>query len=435
MSCRILIRKCEDPRRAEIIADAIARQAGYPPETIRDIITRKTICIRKKANDDEAFSIKSFYEALGATVVIEPLESGLVAAAAAASPPQRSADDDDDDERGVPATILSDAEFARRAGARTDIFFVEKNRRVQVSESVCMVCAVLFCMYLGTREQILKPDFIERDLGSLTAVSGPQVIDRPDVARPDVQRQSVRQATERKTIERRKPGGREGSGGGGGDPRARVTKRGLLGLVAGQITGTSVASAELVAEGGFTREIDALLNGMGGFKSFGSSGVGRKGEEGIGFGPGYNSGTGGPGGPGGIDDLLASTTYDALSLLPKLKDHNSIRVERPEFTKGGPVSGGRSKLSINRVVMQNIAALRYAYNKRLREKPGLKGRITIKFAIDEFGNVIFCQLEESTMTDQTLEVAVVDKVKRWKFERIDKPGDVTEVVYPFVFSQ
>ena len=85
--------------------------------------------------------------------------------------------------------------------------------------------------------------------------------------------------------------------------------------------------------------------------------------------------------------------------------------------------------------MQNIAALRYAYNKRLREKPGLKGKITVKFAIDEFGKVIYCEVTESTMADQELEISVKEKIKRWVFEKIDKPGDVTEVVYPFVFSQ
>ena len=85
--------------------------------------------------------------------------------------------------------------------------------------------------------------------------------------------------------------------------------------------------------------------------------------------------------------------------------------------------------------MQNIAALRYAYNKRLREKPGLKGKITVKFAIDEFGKVSFASVVESTMSDPELEAIVVDKIKRWVFEKIDKPGDVTEVVYPFVFSQ
>ena len=88
-----------------------------------------------------------------------------------------------------------------------------------------------------------------------------------------------------------------------------------------------------------------------------------------------------------------------------------------------------------RVVNQNLAALRYAYNKRLREKPGLRGKITCKFAIDEFGKVIYCEVIESTMEDSQLEADIVDKIKRWVFDKVDKPGDVTEIVYPFVFSQ
>jgi hypothetical protein len=39
------------------------------------------------------------------------------------------------------------------------------------------------------------------------------------------------------------------------------------------------------------------------------------------------------------------------------------------------------------------------------------------------------------MADSELETTVVGKIRLWVFEKIDKPGDVTEVVYPFVFSQ
>jgi TonB family protein len=83
---------------------------------------------------------------------------------------------------------------------------------------------------------------------------------------------------------------------------------------------------------------------------------------------------------------------------------------------------------------QNIGALRYADNRCLREKPGLKGKITLRFAIDEFGNGIFCEVIESSIGNKDLEAAVRAKIMRWKFEKIDKPGDGTEVVYPFVFS-
>jgi hypothetical protein len=39
------------------------------------------------------------------------------------------------------------------------------------------------------------------------------------------------------------------------------------------------------------------------------------------------------------------------------------------------------------------------------------------------------------MGDSELESLIAAKIKLWVFEKIDKPGDVTEVVYPFVFSQ
>ncbi len=158
----------------------------------------------------------------------------------------------------------------------------------------------------------------------------------------------------------------------------------------------------------------------------------RKGAAGIGYGAGYGSGFGG--GSGGADDLIGSLMGgDAGGL--GLKKRGSLKIASPQFTKGGSLTGSRSKASVMRVIMQNLAAIRYAYNRRLREKPGLKGRITVKFAIDEFGRVIFCQVVSSTMGDPELEKKVVEKIKRWVFEKIDKPGDVTEVVYPFVFSQ
>jgi TonB family protein len=101
---------------------------------------------------------------------------------------------------------------------------------------------------------------------------------------------------------------------------------------------------------------------------------------------------------------------------------------------GFNVTGARSRTHIQRVIMHNFTVLRYAYNKRLRKKPGLAGKITVKFAIDEFGKVIFARIVESTMSDSELESTVVARVKSWDFDMLDKEGDVTEVTYPFVFS-
>lgn len=97
-------------------------------------------------------------------------------------------------------------------------------------------------------------------------------------------------------------------------------------------------------------------------------------------------------------------------------------------------TGGRSRANIMRVVRQNMASLKYAYNRRLKEKKDLKGKVTVKWAVDEYGKVIFVKVVSSTMKDPEFEQTVVTKMKRWAFGKIDKPGDVTEVVYPFVFT-
>jgi Ca-activated chloride channel family protein len=205
-----------------------------------------------------------------------------------------------------------------------------------------------------------------------------------------------------------------------GDPRDRVTGKGTLGIIGGQCFG----------KGGFASDIDAVLGGVGGLTSGGKGSVGRKGMAGIGYGAGYGSGFGG--GAGGVDDQISSLMGAGSATSAS---RGTLKLTEPTFIKGGALTGGRSKASIMRVVMQNLAALRYEFARRLREKPGLSGRIDVKFAIDEFGKVIFSTVVSSTVGDSLLEAAVLKKVNRWVFDKIDKPGDVTEVVYPFVFSR
>jgi len=219
---------------------------------------------------------------------------------------------------------------------------------------------------------------------------------------------------------------------GGGDPRVRVTQMGVLGVVSGQVKGKAVASADVFGKGGLPTDIDAILSNVGGLKSGGDGSSDRKGTAGIGYGSGYGSGFGGSG--GGTDDLLGGLMGGGGGGLELRKKTGELKITSPDFLRGGSLTGGRSRASIQRVVMQNMAALRYAYNKRLREKPGMCGKITVKFAIDEFGKAIFAKVVESSMNDSALEQTVLHRIKSWDFERIDKPGDVTEVTYPLVFS-
>lgn len=107
---------------------------------------------------------------------------------------------------------------------------------------------------------------------------------------------------------------------------------------------------------------------------------------------------------------------------------------KPKYTKGGALTGGRSRASIMRVVMKNLSPLKKAYNMRLLQKKGLWGKIIVKFAIDEFGSIIYCKVISSTVNDSLLENEINNLISKWNFDKIHKPGDVTEVVYPFVFT-
>jgi TonB family protein len=355
---------------------------------------------------------------------------------------------DEDEEECGPGRILTVEEFMERLRDRTDIFGVDKNYRLRKTELIALVMAVLAGMwltsvkafknqsdnYIPDRKGVdmvvtVKPGFVDRIKASFS---------KPEVPKPTVAengRKVLRTYFPKAIVNHEVH--TEGSG--VGSARSRISRIGIIGMLSGYVRGKDVVGGELPGKGGFASGIDAILSGMRqGLKSGNSGLLVRRGLQGIGFAPGY-----GPSGfnglsAGGIDDIINNLMAPGVSEAPlslKTGPPSHLNPSVVVSDGGAKIRGdGRSKSEIMRVVMQNIGALRYAYNRCLREKPGIKGKITIRFAIDEIGNVIHCEVIESSMDDKDLESTVTAKIMRWKFERIDKPGDITEVVYPFVFS-
>jgi len=440
---KVLIKKCENAAKASRIAEEIARWSGSSMETVLNSLVAKPICVRQEAEEQEAMKIKAQFEAVGAEVVL----MGVGSAETAEIKPSTTDAGSIDEEEETSGRILSEQEYIEVLKGRRDIFVIEKDRRLRNMEIISLLVGVVFCVWLMEVVKVATDFYQKVPEERMAKLMRGQELPETLQKKTEEEKRKEKEAEELKEKEKEKEKndvkkmkeskskGKGGTFGGGGDPRARVTRSGVLGIISGQVKGKTVASADLFGKGGFATGIDAILSGVGGLKSGGGGGSGRKGAAGIGYGAGYGSGFGGSG-AGGIDDLIGNLmSGDEGGSSLELKKRGSLKISAPDFLKGASLTGGRSKASIMRVVMQNIAALRYAYNKRLREKPGLKGKITVKFAIDEFGKVIYCEVTESTMADQELELSVKEKIKRWVFEKIDKPGDVTEVVYPFVFSQ
>ncbi|MCL2182598.1 MAG: TonB family protein [Chitinispirillia bacterium] len=449
MKYKILIKMCGDPQRASGIASEVARWSGSPPDVVYNAITQKAICIRKEADEDEAQRLSAQFGAIGAEMELVPVQETAPAAAAfaaapagyaaaapmaAAAPATSTSARDEDEESDEPGRILTDAEYAAAAKSRPDVFYFEKSGRMRNIQSVCMIVAVAAILAISAHVPVeVATDFFERmpEERAITLKKADEIQAQLDEQKKKEEEQKKEKVeSDKKQLKPTKSQGVSASTG-GGDPRARVTQMGVLGIVSGQIKGKSVASADIFGKGGFASDIDAILSGVGGLKSGGDGGVGRKGVAGIGYGSGYGSGFGGSG--GGIDDLMSSLSGGGGNL--NLKTVGKLNVSSPDFINKGSLTGGRSRASIQRVVMQNMAALRHAYSRRLKDKPGLSGTVTVKFSIDEFGRVIFASMVSSTLSDSDLETTVVSRVRSWVFDKIDKPGDVTEVTYPFTFTQ
>jgi hypothetical protein len=346
----------------------------------------------------------------------------------------------DDNEDESPGRVLTPEEFIDRLRNRSDIFGVEKNYRLRNTEVITVLLAIVAGMLLSSIKpaQRISSDFYGKKAGPESTVTLRGPLDRPFNKPAEMKKPVVANVNERKALRKTSShsSGQNMASGGVGNARSRVVKTGILALLSSQVRARDASTGELFTRGGFAEKIDAIMSGVHGINRGGGNSSGRRNAEGIGFGVGYGpSGFGGAGPGGGIGDLMGNDGADqvVLAKLPHKTGPPMLEQGLNSF-HSGTVIGGRSRIEVLHVVMQNIAALRYAYNQRLREKPGLKGKITIRFAIDEFGNVIHCEVVASSMQDNVLEATVSGKIMRWKFDKVDKPGDITEIVYPFVFS-
>ncbi len=443
MSFQVILKRCANEQVAAKVTEEVAAMSGASPDQIMGAVTSKSISIGKDFSEEKALELKAKFESLGAEVTLKNLDA--TAASVAKAPTAVSAggsavvqskvsqnSDDDDDEDEDEGRLLTEAEYVKAINQRADIFIAEKDRKLRFIMPIVSAVGITLGAFMATVSLFdISPDFYNKMIEEKTVT----LTDEIDLTKNLDEEKKEEEKKEEFKQEKKKLKPNKGSGGktgGGGDPRAVVTKKGVLGIISGAVKGQAVANSDIFGKGGYASGIDAVLQGVGGLKKGGGGGTGRKGTAGIGFGTGYGSGFGGS--SGGVDDLLGSLMGGGGSNV-KLKKRGKLKVKGPSGASGAGLTGGRSRANIMRVVRQNMASLKYAYNRRLAEKPGLKGKITVKWAIDEFGKVLFCKVISSTIKDPQLEAVIVQKIKRWAFGKIDKPGDVTEVVYPFVFTQ
>jgi len=104
----------------------------------------------------------------------------------------------------------------------------------------------------------------------------------------------------------------------------------------------------------------------------------------------------------------------------------------PQVRIGDATAGpGLAKEIIRRYIRQRLAQIRYCYEKRLVDKPELKGKLAVRFTIGADGAV--SAAEVATRLDAEVDACVLKVIQAIVFAK-PAGGGTIKVTYPFVFQ-
>lgn len=215
---------------------------------------------------------------------------------------------------------------------------------------------------------------------------------------------------------------------------------GILGALAAlQLTSDGPTSpfAKVHAQGADDiAAVGTLLGEVGnsfGFNGLGMNGTGRLGGgdgEGT-IGVGNHNTIGSIGRGRGCDSAgPCDGGYGRVGLLGDPGRKSGVPTLRP-----GPVTvaGSLSKEAIRRAVRRHHNEVRHCYEKQLKNRPDLSGRVSVKFVIAPTGAVQSSIVASSSLGDAEVEQCISSAVRRWGFPEPDN-GGVVAVTYPFMLS-
>ncbi len=104
--------------------------------------------------------------------------------------------------------------------------------------------------------------------------------------------------------------------------------------------------------------------------------------------------------------------------------------------KDADMEGGSGDFDSKLVVAQfkaRMRAIQICYEQQLRRNPGLQGKVTVQFTIEQSGSVSKATATENSTNDPAVAACVTDTVKRFRFNPGPEGGSVT-FSYPIVFA-
>lgn len=171
--------------------------------------------------------------------------------------------------------------------------------------------------------------------------------------------------------------------------------------------GANATAGKLAAVGQGTAAV-AGASKLGGLAVKGS-GQGFSGGSGTGLGTGHGNGIG-----TGVGDGIGRGGF-------RLVEEESI------------VDGGLDKSVIAAVIQNNLAQIKYCYERQLVAEPDLFGKVVAQWTINAQGAVEGASVKQTTLNSNPVEKCMLAKISGWKFPQ-PKNGTKVSVSYPFLFK-
>ncbi|MCA9714850.1 MAG: AgmX/PglI C-terminal domain-containing protein [Myxococcales bacterium] len=155
---------------------------------------------------------------------------------------------------------------------------------------------------------------------------------------------------------------------------------------------------------------------------------------GIGDADGGDFGTLMPGaeGMGRSGEILDTKGFDVSSDGPELEELKKRERVIKVKAKDTQIDGDVDKKVVKAVIRRKMSALNNCYNKALRTRPGISGRIAYSITISVMGTVTRVDIEDDTLGDPGVAECTKMRIRGWRFpsEGAEEPSDLSfSVVY------
>jgi TonB family protein len=96
------------------------------------------------------------------------------------------------------------------------------------------------------------------------------------------------------------------------------------------------------------------------------------------------------------------------------------------------VDGPLDPSLVTKEVRARIGAIKACYERSLKKRPDLFGKVKVRWTITAAGTVSAVEIEEDSVGDSEVSSCIKGRVSRWRFPA--PSGGAVDVVYPFVFE-